>query len=261
MTATETPAEPVGGLVNFRDLGGLPAANGRTTRAGVLYRSAAVLSAAEIPPESTAWPPALVVDLRGPTEWVSQDGRHPLVGLGTASHSMPMIDGGQSGWPTGRPGESMLAALYRQMLGVRGPRLVELVQRLGEIDGPALVHCAAGKDRTGVVVAVLLSAAEVEPAAIVADYQRTLPHMPAIMARHATAPVTADAATPGEATRAVIATGIPAGVPDELLGTPTDAIEAVLAELDAHPDGAAGWLADHGLPAADLDRWRQRLLG
>jgi protein-tyrosine phosphatase len=67
-----------------------------------------------------------------------------------------------------------LAATYRLILDWRGPQLAEVARVLLEPDGlPAVVGCAAGKDRTGVTIALLLSAVGVPDDAIVTDYVLT----------------------------------------------------------------------------------------
>ncbi|WP_308197918.1 tyrosine-protein phosphatase [Saccharopolyspora soli] len=109
-----------------------------------------------------------------------------------------------------------------------------------------LVHCAAGKDRTGVVSALLLSAVGVRPDAIVADYVRTDRNMFRVLRRLDAAPV------------------LPPGVAEEdvqdLMSTPTEAIESVLTTFAAHEDGASGWLRSHGATDEELQRWHQKFL-
>jgi protein-tyrosine phosphatase len=61
--------------------------------------------------------------------------------------------------------------MYRHLLDARAPQLVEVIRALLEPDGlPAVVGCAAGKDRTGVAVALILAAVGVRPAIVVEDY-------------------------------------------------------------------------------------------
>jgi protein-tyrosine phosphatase len=136
-----------------------------------------------------------------------------------------------------------LAAAYQGLLRRAAPKLVRALELVAAADGPALVHCAAGKDRTGVVVAVLLRAVGVSRAEVIADYRRTEPALPAI----------------AERTAELIATIDPAHR-QRLMGVPAAAIAAVLDVLDGASGGAAGWLRGHGAPARVLDAWRRRLL-
>lgn len=74
-------------LANFRDLGGLPTDDGRSTRHGVLYRADAPRPD-DLAPVCADWPPALVVDLRSPDEL---DGTHPLAGPRTTVAPIPLL--------------------------------------------------------------------------------------------------------------------------------------------------------------------------
>jgi hypothetical protein len=140
---------------------------------------------------------------------------------------------------------------YLGYLHDRGENVVEAVRRLAAQDaGPALVHCAAGKDRTGVLVALVLDAVGVERDAVVADYALSAGQVEAMFRRWTTA------------------AGVP--MPEDL--TPhlprAEVIAQVLAHLDAEfgaggiggaAGGAEGWLLANGLDEASLQRLRERL--
>lgn len=235
--ATNTPD----GLVNLRDLGGLPTDDEETTRSGVLYRSDAPHCGDRAPEGLTQWPPAAVVDLRDAAE--QTPGRHPLTGLSTV-HSVPVLedlrmrsDGAE--WLS-------LSALYEYILEHAASRLVEIFRIALETEGAVLLHCAAGKDRTGVTSALLLRLAGVRPDAIVADYVRTDRNMYRVLQRLDQAPT------------------LPPGVEEEavreLISAPTEAIEAVLNRLDESEGGAAGWLIAQGVTRAEITRWRERFV-
>jgi Tyrosine phosphatase family len=126
------------------------------------------------------------------------------------------------------------------------PRLIaEVAAIVAAAPGPALVQCAAGKDRTGVVIAVILLAAGVEPAHVIADYTATAASMPDVLARMA----------------ARLGWEMPPfdDLPPILRDAPQDAIAAVIDVVASGPDGAAGWLASHGMTPAELDRLRAKL--
>jgi hypothetical protein len=108
------------------------------------------------------------------------------------------------------------------------------------------VHCAAGKDRTGVVVALALDAAGVDRAAIVADYLATAERIDAIIAR----------LVASHTYRAELEGHDPSDHAP-LEGT----MERVLELVDTHFGGAAAWLSAHGLSAEDLQRLRRRIAG
>jgi protein tyrosine/serine phosphatase len=100
-----------------------------------------------------------------------------------------------------------------------------------------LVHCAAGKDRTGVVVALALAAVGVERAAIVEDYVLTGDRIVEIMSRlRASSTYAADLE----------------GVTDESRKPRAEFIERVLEVLDERDGGPEGWLASHGFDPAAL---------
>ena len=232
--------------MNFRDLGGLPLAGGGSTRAGVLYRSDAFYPGDAAPAEAPLWPPAVVVDLRSPGETAARGFDWPA---GVRVEQVPLMrraavvtgrrDHG-SGPESRRP--VRLEALYLAMLQAVPDKLASLVSLAARADGPVLVHCAAGKDRTGVAVAVLLLAAGVEPASVITDYTATAPRVPALLGRLQALgrrlPADADAHP-------------------ELLGAPAGAITAVVDRLTSWPGGPQAWLAEHGCPSADAVRWRE----
>ncbi|MCC5697453.1 tyrosine-protein phosphatase, partial [Klebsiella pneumoniae] len=80
-------------------------------------------------------------------------------------------------------GDHELTRLYLGILNGAAKKLVEAFRTVLNSDGPVLVHCAAGKDRTGVVSAMLLSAVGVPEDEIIADYQRTSENMLGVLRR------------------------------------------------------------------------------
>jgi protein tyrosine/serine phosphatase len=108
-----------------------------------------------------------------------------------------------------------------------------------------LVHCAAGKDRTGVVVALALDAVGADRRMIVSDYLATSERIDAIMARLVRSPTY----------RAELEEHDPrAHAPVE--GT----MERVLELIDEHFGGSVAWLSAHGLEPAELERLRHRVI-
>lgn len=242
---TTTPA----GLCNLRDLGGLPTEDGRTTRAGLLYRSDAPLPGDPRPDVVAVWPPRTVLDLRSPAELGVAP--HPLAGGATVVRPVPLVDDGafnkgQAGAvaaipASGPEARAWFTRLYRRWLDERPDRIVAAITAVVQGPWPVLVHCTGGRDRTGVVTALLLRAAGVARAAVVADYRRTEANQARIVAR-----------------LAAVGRSVPIRGLAELQ-TP-EAIEQVLDTVDARRGGAAGWLVAHGLARPDLDRWTERLL-
>ncbi len=235
-------------LANARDLGGLPAAGGRI-RPGVLYRSDAPY-AGDAPPPLDPWPPALVVDLRSSGE--SADG-HPLAAPGTVIVSLPLLAAAN---PVQMATESSadkfdLASIYREIVATGADSLVRIARLVSETDGAVLVHCSAGKDRTGVAVALLLLAAGVPRAEVVADYSRTEPNMEGVAARLATA---WGADEEGLALVRKLVEDRP-----DLLEAPAFTIEGVIDAVGGEA-GAAEWFGQNGLRPEELERLRARLV-
>ncbi|GAB2597316.1 tyrosine-protein phosphatase [Streptomyces capparidis] len=187
-TTHETvPAEPtLSGVRNFRDVGGLPTVDGYRVAHGRLFRSGHLAHATG---EDAAFLSGLglrtVFDLRNDAD-IALEG--PDVELpGVRNVRMPLNDpaDGAEFWRIVRDGEitalrdalgggraeRRMAAAYRDIVVGRTAELGRLLRTLAEDDGlPALLHCAAGKDRAGLSVVMVLLAVGVEPAAIQADY-------------------------------------------------------------------------------------------
>lgn len=142
------------------------------------------------------------------------------------------------------PEEPAFVRAYMSYLRRRPDSVVGSVRTIASADGAVLVHCAAGKDRTGVVVALALDAAGVDRDLIVADYLATRERMDAIIARLISSP-TYRAGLEGRDTQAL------APVP----GT----IERFLELVDEGFGGSVAWLSSHGLGAPDVERLRHRL--
>jgi protein-tyrosine phosphatase len=166
MTADSLPA-----LANFRDLGGLPTDDARLTRRGVLYRSDAPF-AGDRPPSELPWPPRAVIDLRSGTEAIEP---HPLRAPNTRIVRVDLLgEAKQKTLGELRAGGGVsLQLLYQDLITRAGEEVHGVLELLLETDGPVLVHCAAGKDRTGVLVALLLRAAGVTREAVIDDYVLT----------------------------------------------------------------------------------------
>jgi protein-tyrosine phosphatase len=152
------------GTRNLRDVGGYPAGDGRRTRWRTLLRTDAL---DRLPAASQAELVGLglrqVIDLR----WPSELDEAPSVFRSSGAvryRSIPLLDEDPG------PGKS-LADIYRLMLDARGPQLVEVVRALLTPGGlPAVVGCAAGKDRTGVAIALVLAATGVPREIVAGDY-------------------------------------------------------------------------------------------
>jgi protein-tyrosine phosphatase len=163
------------GCFNFRDIGGYPTKDGRTVRWGRYFRAGRQnhMTTADLE-RLRALGITTQIDLRKPEE-IREQGRGPLEAMGASYHHLPVIpDGGTDQLSrvvgdTGISGKRYLAYLDF------GPdawlKMFEIFARTSS--HPIVLHCTAGKDRTGVSTAFLLSVLGVEPALIEADYALT----------------------------------------------------------------------------------------
>jgi hypothetical protein len=142
------------------------------------------------------------------------------------------------------PDESPIVRAYMSYLRDRPDSVVGSVRAIARANRAVLVHCAAGKDRTGVVVALALDAVGVDREAIVGDYLATGERIHAIMARLVSSS-TYRAELEGHDVQRH------APVP----GT----MERLLELVDDRFGGSVPWLTAHGLDASDLARLRLRL--
>ncbi|KOS58159.1 tyrosine-protein phosphatase [Rhodococcus rhodochrous] len=234
MTVTDLDVLP-----NLRDLGGLPAVGGRRTRGGVLYRSALPAPGDTCPTAVADWPARTVIDLRSPREFATR--AHPLQSDTTAVHLISLLTDAEVTAPSRG---TQLAEIYHTVVTHAGGQLAAVVQLAATAPGPVLLHCAAGKDRTGIAVALLLRLAGVGTDDIVADYVATNEHMPAVLAR---------------LTRFAPELGRTHPHDRDLRGAVPEALEAVLARWDAHPGGVHGWVRSHGATDETIQLWTERL--
>ena len=179
------------GAVNVRDVGGMPVEGGGTTAPRVLIRSDNLqgLSDKDVQRLTGDLGVTTVVDLRTPAE-VDAEGPGPLVHAGLRHVHLDLIPG----WDPQRADVGRLVPHEQREAGdmshfylgyldeAPGP-VIEALRELTAAAGAVVVHCAAGKDRTGVVVALALVCAGVPREEIVADYALTAERIEAIRDR------------------------------------------------------------------------------
>jgi protein-tyrosine phosphatase len=221
---------------NLRDIGHLPARDGQVVAPHRVLRSA-VPAADDVGPEGLAWPPAVVIDLRSPGE---SDIVHPLAHRGSRVVNLPLL----SALRPGAAPVDTLHALYLLMLDEASAYLVEIVREVGGAPGTTLIHCAAGKDRTGVSIALLLRLIGVSRRHVVDDYLLTAQAERDIVDRLQR--------SAGHQHRSTL--------PVAFFDVSLDAIEGVLDVWDDHPGGVDGWFLGAGGSADDLDQLRRTLL-
>jgi protein-tyrosine phosphatase len=233
---------PLIGTRNLRDLGGYATVDGGHTRWRTLFRSDCL---DELDPAGQAWlidaGLRTIVDLRDETEAAS----NPNVFATSEAldyRRVPVWD--EPLPPTQIPS---LHNGYRRELDLRGARLATILATLLEPGAlPALIHCAAGKDRTGLVVALLLATLGV-PREIIAD-------------DYALSGVCLGPDYVVDAQRWVADLGHDWEVWGHLFETPPERMLLTLSYIDEQFGGAERYLADHGLAPNDQRRLRELLV-
>jgi len=257
------------GLQNFRDTGGTPLSDGGTTRSGVLYRSEALSGlTADGLAELAGTDIGVIADFRTTVERDMAADRLPdsrpfhvvelpllqgaLTGMAQQAPVADDPEAAQAAIATAPASLPSLGDLYVSMLGEGAASFAELARLVAAAtaDPPTavLVHCTAGKDRTGVAVALLLDAVGAERAAVVEDYSSSAAHLAGPWADRMRAMVTG--------------MGVPLtpAVDALLTGTPPEAIELALAWIDER-GGSAAYLQSGGLTEDELAALRNRLAG
>lgn len=167
------------GSCNFRDIGGYRTRDGRELRWGRVFRTG-VLSyvTADDQPQLTQLGVRVICDLRRAderdreqTRWPDANTQHlnwedkdtpPTIGLIAAKHPYTAVGV-----------RTTMIEFYRALPAWIVPRFRDMLKRIAQGDVPILVHCAAGQDRTGIAIALLLSLLDVPIDTITEDYLLT----------------------------------------------------------------------------------------
>jgi protein-tyrosine phosphatase len=260
------------GTTNTRDLGGLPTDDGGRTRPGRILRSdnLQTLSEGDVRRLVDGIGLREVIDLRSIAE-VLMEGRGPLRDVAEVTHrhfsllperghhtdvfaveetEAPELPGGwvESLLPRQvsdeHEAEPPAVRAYLGYLEHRPENVVGALRALAAADGASVVHCAAGKDRTGVIVAFALAVAGVPDEEIVTDYAMTADVIAALVAK------LARSATYGEdMDRSDLARHTPRA----------ETMARVLAVLHERHGGPVGWLTAHGFGPDEQAALRARL--
>lgn len=235
------------GAFNARELGGHVTRSGRRVRPRALYRCSALhrmASAADLGVRT-------VLDLRGPQD-VSRDADRlgPVLEHAEVRRlAMPMLPAEFEGQPTSEylselHGRHVSTDRYRGYLQVARDNVRGLFDPLGRADAfPVLIHCTAGKDRTGVLVALILDILGVEAEAIVADYARSNDSV--------------------ETLAQALGRSLPESMSESymgLLGAPAEAMRGLLTWLHAEHGSARGYLSSLGVKPATFEVLEAALL-
>ncbi len=248
------------GLVNARDSGGLPTRDGRRVAPKRLLRSDNLqdLSVVDVRRLVEDLGVTDVLDLRSDFE-VDREGPGPLAATDVTIHHLSLLpeappadtDRRPSGdellpWQDGELAEREKVGQHTAYLGYLGDRpdsVLAALAAIGSADGSVLVHCAAGKDRTGMIIAMALELGGVDRDAVLDDYALTNERIAEIAGRLRSSPTYAasmdgrdlDSMRPRRAT-----------------------METVLSELDS-TGGVPAWLTAHGWTEADTAAVKAKL--
>jgi protein tyrosine/serine phosphatase len=236
------------GCVNVRDLGGLPTLDGGVTRFGAVIRSDNTHRLSD-----AGWQALVdlgvrtVVDLRWHEELAADAPRELPIELVHISLFGELGDGYWAELEQRLARWSERADITREsnldlLERFRG-QVAQAVSAVARADGAVVIHCAAGKDRTGLVAALLLRLAGVGARDVAEDYALSNANLPAL-----TAAWRAEAPDEEERARRL-----------ELHETPRESMIGVLEELDRRYGGVRGYLLAAGVAPDDLDRAAARL--
>ena len=229
---------PLVGASNFRDLGGYPTADGGVTRWGRLFRSDTLH---ELTEDDVSLLRHLglksVIDLRTGTE-AERSGRGLLGAEAAGYFHLSVIDndaGESRGIPA--PIDDSLANRYLWYLEIGREALARAITIIAnDANYPLVFHCAAGKDRTGVLAALILDIVGVERRSIVQDYVLTASRMDAIVER-----LSRNRAEGGTDYQ------VPAQIPAGALTVDAATMEEFLEGVDQRHGGARQWALAAGV--------------
>jgi protein tyrosine/serine phosphatase len=248
------------GAVNVRDLGGLPTSDGGTTVPHRLLRSENLqeLTPADVARLVAEIGVTTVIDLRSTNE-VTIEGPAPLDAVDGVRHAhhpllrefldvsdtvkeallTEAIEADRERYP-----DDLMCGHYLGYLENRPEEVTGALRAVATAPGAAIVHCAAGKDRTGVVVALALTVAGVDAETVVADYVATNERLEAVIERLARSKMYS---------RGVTSRPVQAHAPR------AETMKGFLEQLHTRHGGVGAWLTTHGFAADEIGQLRAKL--
>ncbi len=232
------------GAVNFRDQGGYPTTDGRTVKWRRLFRSdsPSTLTESDVRTITGTLGIKSVVDLRS-SNGVLDDGRGLLALSGLGYHNYPFLERRGIEPPTsGDQSEERLSNIYQWMLQNSGTLIAQAFTALAQdLNQPAVFHCSAGKDRTGILGATILTVLGVSREDVVADFLMTNEVIDGILARIKKMP------------------GFESSTREGIMA-PQPAIEKFLDVTQSDFGGSETYLLHHGVQQSIIDDFRDSML-
>lgn len=248
MTGKRERELSIDGMANVRDLGGLVTRDGKRVKAGVVVRS-------DNPKGMTAQGhidlvavigPRTLIDLRIQVE-VEHDG-YVIKDDSVTVMNFPMLPlSGVTQEQIDAGAFDNLVDDYMGQIEINGDSVLNALRLIASNEQhPIMYHCTAGKDRTGIVTAMLLDILGVDHESIAADYHLTTANMVPIIERIRNAPVYKE-------------NGL-AYAPDWIFSSDPETMLAFLARMTEKYGNAEGWALQRGLTPAEIDAIREHLL-
>ena len=238
----------IDGLVNVRDLGGLRTVDGRVVRSRQVIRCDNPKSLTDQGQQDLAdlVAPTLVLDLRMELE-VHKEG-YSILHDPVQVLNLPMVpQSGVNQEQIDAGAADNLVEDYMRQMDVNAPSMVEALRLIADPSNrPVVVHCTAGKDRTGIVTAMLLAILGVSDDDIVADYHVTTTNMAPILERIRAAQVFQD-------------NGL-AHAPSWIFESEPETMRDFLDRMATTYGGAVEWAQAKGLRDEEIARLRETLL-
>jgi protein-tyrosine phosphatase len=228
-------------LLNARDLGGYAIRGGARTKARSFLRTDDLWKLTAGGAQALVdFGARSVIDLRWPREREARPSLFQRGAHGVRYTHVSLLDGSEGDWNLKCPVVPK-ETWNCEVLDRAGAEMARVLKAVADApEGTVVFHCAAGKDRTGIIAAILLAAADVEPDEIAEDYSISTDYIRD----------TYLAIYPPESREAVL----------EDVRCPPEQIYNMLAHLEKHYGGTLGYLHRIGLGNVEIEKLRSRLL-
>jgi protein-tyrosine phosphatase len=245
--------------LNFRDVGGLRASSGQVVKRGLIYRSEGPANFARAHREElTALGIRTVCDLRSdaersadPNDWCEPSCRVLHLSMNTDLRARA-----DDAWKSFRSDPSpentrrVMVQAYTLMPAALSPHWAPITGAITAGETPLIIHCTAGKDRTGIAIALLLQLLQILPEEIIADYAKS-----GIFGENMLRAGTAEAGF-----HKTFGFVPPEPVIGLLIGTELEFLQAALQEVDRRWGSIAHYVSSSGVDAAEQAAVRGALL-